>query len=32
MVMAIMGVVVIMPLINGNHFGFQRIDDKVKDS
>jgi hypothetical protein len=30
--MAIMGDVVIMPLIDGNHFGFQRMDDKVKDS
>jgi hypothetical protein len=32
MVMAIMGDVVIMPLIDGNRFGFQRMDDKVKDS
>jgi hypothetical protein len=32
MVMAIMGDVVIMPLINGNHFGFQRMDNKVKES
>jgi hypothetical protein len=32
MVMAIMGEVVIMPLIDGNHFGFQRMEDKVKDS
>jgi hypothetical protein len=31
MVMEIMGNMVIMPLINGNHFGFQRMDDKVKD-
>jgi hypothetical protein len=32
MVMAIMGDVVIMPLINGNRFGFQRMDNKVKES
>jgi hypothetical protein len=32
MVMAIMGDVVIMTLIDGNRFGFQRMDDKVKDS
>jgi hypothetical protein len=32
MVMAIMGDVVIMPLIDRNRFGFQRMDDKVKDS
>jgi hypothetical protein len=31
MVMEIMGNKVIMPLIDGNHFGFQRMDDKVKD-
>jgi hypothetical protein len=31
MVMEIMGNMVIMPLIDGNHFGFQRMDDKVKD-
>jgi hypothetical protein len=32
MVIAIMGNMVFMPLIDGNHFGFQRMDDKVKDS
>jgi hypothetical protein len=32
MVMAIMGDVVIMPLMDGNHFGFQNMDAKVKDS
>jgi hypothetical protein len=32
MVMAIMGDVVIMPLIDGNCFGFQNMDDMVKDS
>jgi hypothetical protein len=32
MVMAIMGDVMVMPLIDGNCFGFQRMDDKVKDS
>jgi hypothetical protein len=32
MVMAIMGDVMVMPLIDGNHFGFQRMDEKVKDS
>jgi hypothetical protein len=31
MVMEIMGNMVIMPLIDGNRFGFQRMDDKVKD-
>jgi hypothetical protein len=31
MVMEIMGNMVIMPLIDGNHFDFQRMDDKVKD-
>jgi hypothetical protein len=31
MVMEIMGNMVIMPLIDENHFGFQRMDDKVKD-
>jgi hypothetical protein len=31
MVMEILGNIVIMPLIDGNHFGFQRMDDKVKD-
>jgi hypothetical protein len=31
MVMEIMGSMVIMPLIDGNCFGFQRMDDKVKD-
>ena len=24
-------IMVVMPLIDGNHFGFQRMDDKVKD-
>jgi hypothetical protein len=32
MVMAIMGNVVIMPLIDENRFGFQRMNDKVNDS
>jgi hypothetical protein len=32
MVTVILGDVVIMPLIDGNRFGFQRIEDKVKDS
>jgi hypothetical protein len=32
MVMEIMGNTVIMPVIGGNRFGFQRMDDKVKDS
>jgi hypothetical protein len=31
MVMEIMGNMVIMSLIDGNHFGFQRMNDKVKD-
>jgi hypothetical protein len=31
MVMEIMGNMGIMPLIDGNRFGFQRMDDKVKD-
>jgi hypothetical protein len=31
MVMEIMGNMVIMPLIDGNRFGFQRMNDKVKD-
>jgi hypothetical protein len=31
MVMEIMGNMVFIPLIFGNHFGFQRMDDKVKD-
>jgi hypothetical protein len=30
--MEIMGNTVIMPVIDGNRFGFQRMDDKVKDS
>ena len=24
-------IMVVMPPIDGNHFGFQRMDDKVKD-
>jgi hypothetical protein len=31
MVIAIMGNMVLMLLIDGNRFGFQRMDDKVKD-
>jgi hypothetical protein len=30
MVMEILGNIVIMPLIDENRFGFQRMDDKVK--
>jgi hypothetical protein len=31
MIMEIMGNLVIMPLIDGNHFSLQRMVDKVKD-
>jgi hypothetical protein len=31
MVIAIMDNMVFMPLIDGNRFGFQMMDDKVKD-
>jgi hypothetical protein len=31
MVMEIMGNMVIMALIDGNRFGFERMDDKVND-
>jgi hypothetical protein len=29
--MEILGNIIIMPLIDENHFGFLRMDDKVKD-
>jgi hypothetical protein len=31
MIIEIVGDMVIMPLIYGNHFGFQRMVDNVKD-